>query len=151
MKDLIKQALAVAIIILENSIPQTKLKVVEDISLDDINPIDIAKYMKDNNIPDNAYFMGIDNGDDGYSRYCLAYDIQIPTTDKDKDKYRKERFTSYAFKQVYDLLIKNGYKRISSWSSSYKEFDKKTVYEMFTNNEFDRLVQYYSLSFFPVQ
>ncbi len=149
MKDLIKQALDEAIIKLENSVPQTKSELVY-VGIEDVQPLGIAKFMADNNIPDDAWFGGRENGYDAFSEVCLIHYIYIPTTDKDKDKYRKERFTSYAWKQVYDLLIKNGYKRIGCSSALYKEFDKTTVYEMYIANEFDKLVQYYSLSFAPI-
>jgi hypothetical protein len=107
------------------------------------------RHMKDNNIPYNAYFKGIENGYDAYSGYCLAYDIQIPTTEKDKSKskFRIDRFGTFAFKNVYDLLTTNGFKRVGYNSGLLKEFDDTTVYDMFINNEFDRLVKYYSLSF----
>ena len=148
MKDFIKAVLDEAIIKLENSVPQTKKKTIY-VCIDDVSPLNIVQFMKDNDIPDDACFGGRDNGYDAFDQICLCYDIDIPTTDKDKDKYRKERFTGLVFKPLYDLLLANGYKRISSWSSLYKEFDKTSVYEMYMAKEFDRLVQYYSLSFFP--
>lgn len=147
MKTLITQALNDAIVLLEKQIPQIKRQVIETDSIMDISPLGLVKFMRDNNIPDSAYFGGIDNGDDGYSDFCLCYDIEVPTTDNDKLKYRKGRFNSIAFKKVYDLLLINGYKRVGFMSGRLKEFDDTTIYDMFITNDFDRLVKYYSLSF----
>lgn len=146
MKDFIISTLDEANIKLEKSVPQVKKKTIY-VCIDDVSPLGIVQFMADNNIPDTACFGGRDNGYDAFDQICLCYDVDIPTTDKDKDKYRKERFTSYAFKPLYDLLLNNGYKRIGSSSGLYKEFDKTSVYEMYMAKEFDKLVQYYSLSF----
>ena len=113
----------------------------------DVSPLNIVQFMKDNNIPDDAYFGGIDNGDDGYSDICLCYDVIIPTTDKEKLNYKRKRFNTVAHKFVYDLLLNNGYKRVGFNSGLLKQFDDTTVYDMFINKDFDRLVKYYSLSF----
>ena len=146
MKDLIVQALNEAIILLDRQVPQTKSKE-KQVRIIDVSPLDLVQFMKDNNIPDDACFGGIDNGDDGYSDVCLCYDVIIPTTDKEKLNYKRKRFSSVAHKFVYDLLLNNGYKRVGFNSGLLKQFDDTTVYDMFINKDFDRLVKYYSLSF----
>ena len=154
MKDLLILALNNAFIILEKRTPQTKV-VTEYIYIDDIKPLDIAKFMKANNIPDNAYFGGKPNSYDSFDEICLCYDVVIPTTEKEKLKFKKDQFSIIAFKFIFDLLTKNeykhGYKRIGFNSALLKDFDNTTVYDMFINNDFDRLEKYYSLSFTKVQ
>jgi len=146
MKDLIIQALNDAIVILDNRIPQTKKKTIY-VNIDDVKPADILSFMKDNDIPATAEFGGKPNGYDAFDEVCLVYDVDIPTTEKDKLKAKKDRFTNIAFRAVYDLLIANGYKRVGYRSGLLKPFDNTTVYDMYINKEFDRLVEYYSLPF----
>lgn len=150
MKKLIIQALNEAKQKLDKRIPLIKKKT-ESISIRDISPLDIVEFMKDNNIPNDAYFDGNDNGDDGWDDILLSWEIDVQTTDKDKLKFSRDRFTSIAFKCVYDLLIKSGYyKRIGFSSRLLKEFDDTTVYDMYMSNDFDRLVKYYTLHFVKI-
>jgi hypothetical protein len=146
MKDLIVQALDAAIVLLENGTPQTKKKTIY-VGIEDVKPTDILSFMKDNDIPINAEFGGKPNGDDGFDEVCLVYDVDIPTTDKDKLKHKRSRFSTTAFRLVYELLTVNGYKRVGYNSGLLKPFDNTTVYDMYINKEFDRLVEYYSLPF----
>jgi hypothetical protein len=131
--------------------PQTKKDTIKK-RINDINPIDIIKFMKDNNIPDDAYFDTEYNGDDGYTgEFFLSYDIDIPTTNKDKLQYIKRTFNgSLAWRSVYDLLTQNGYKRNGYNTALLKEFDDTSVYDMYMKKDFDRLVKYYSLPFAKV-
>lgn len=148
MKELLIDALSDAIIKLNKITPQTKNDI-KRINIIDVDPLDLPNFMKENNVPDNAYFDGRENGYDGWNvgEVYLSWDIEIPTTEKDKLKFRRNRFTSLAFKFVYDKLTTNGYKRVGFNSGLLKEFNNTTVYDMLNNNEFDRLVKYYSLSF----
>lgn len=146
MKELLKQALDLAVIKLESITPQIKKKK-NSISILDVNPIDLAKFMQENNIPNDAYFDGRDNGYDAWNDILLSWDTDIPTTDLDKLKYKRKTFSTIAFKYVFDLLTTNGYKRVGYNSGLLKEFDDTTVYDMYINKEFDRLEKYYSLPF----
>ena len=97
----------------------------------------------------DAYFDGVDNGYDawmgGYIQ--LSWVVPVPTTDNDKLKYRRRRFTSIAWRAVFDLLTTSGYKRVGYNSGLLKDFDDTTVYDMYMAKDFDRLVKYYSLPF----
>lgn len=146
MENLLTTALDNAISKLDKKTPLTKNKV-ESVSIVDINPLDIPSFMKDSNIPSNAYFDGRDNGYDAWDDILLSWIIDVPTTDGDKLKFRRKRFTHIAFKFVYDSLINNGYKRVGYNSGLLKDFDNTTVYDMYMAKDFDRLVKYYSLPF----
>lgn len=146
MKEFIIQALDEAFVKFERTIPQTK-KQEKLISILDVNPRDIVQFMTDNDIPSEAYFTGRDNGYDAWDDICLGWEIDVPTTDKEKLRYLKERFTNYAFQSVKNILLNNGYKRVGYSTSHLAEFDDTTVYDMYNNKEFDRLVKYYSLPF----
>ena len=70
--------------------------------------------------------------------------------DKDKLKFRRKRFSTIAFKRVFDLLTTNGYKRVGFNSGLLRDYKDTTVYDMYMENDFDRLVKYYSLSFVKI-
>ena len=159
MKNLISKALNDAFTTLENQIPQTKKKT-ETISIQDVKPSQLMSFMKSNDIPNNAYFTGTDNGYDGWNDIVLAWEVDVPTSEKEKLEYKNYRFHDIAFKKVYDLLTTNGYKRISGQDRgriTYKKrnntissiimFDNKSVYEMYIDKDLDKLVEYYSMYF----
>jgi hypothetical protein len=102
----------------------------------------ISEIAEKNNVDINDIY--VYPSDDGLMCY---YTIQVDKTEKEVQDWIEKQFNRKAFKQVYDVLISEGYKRIGACSSLYKEFDNTTVYNMFTNKEFDRLVSYYSLAF----
>lgn len=146
MKDLIIQALEKAFTQLETRVSKTKAHT-KYFNIDDVNPLELLEFMRENNIPDNAYFTGIPNSYDSYDGIALAYDISIETTEAEREKQRNRIFTDIAFKEVLLLLKENGFKRVGYNTGLLKEFDNTTVYKMFLNKEFDRLVKYYSLPF----
>ena len=145
MKDLIIQALNEASVILEKRTPSTKVNTIQ-VSIRDVNPLELLQFMKDNNIPDNAYFDGIENGYDAYDDICLSYDIDIPTTNEEKLKYNRYHFIGIAWKLIFDIHIKNGYNMVYN-SALLKDSD---IYNMYINKEFDRIVEYYSLKFIKI-
>ena len=158
MKNLISKALNDAFTTLENQVPQTKKKT-ESISIQGVKPSELMSFMKSNDIPNDAYFTGADNGNDGWDDIVLAWEIDIPTSEKEKSEFKNRRFHDIAFKKVYDLLTTKGYKRISERDRdriSYRKvnypshlimFDNKTVYEMYVDKDIDKIVEYYSMYF----
>lgn len=161
MRNLISKALNDAFTTLENQVPQTKKKT-ETISIQDVKPSQLMSFMKSNDIPNDAYFTGADNGYDGWNDIVLAWEVDVPTSEKEKLEYKNYRFHDIAFKKVYDLLTTNGYKRISDRNQgriTYKQrskysgissiilFDNKSVYEMYIDKDLDKLVEYYSMYF----
>ena len=159
MKNLISKALNNAFTTLENQLPQTKKKT-KTISIQDVKPSQLMSFMKSNDIPNDAYFTGTDNGYDGWNDVVLAWEVDEPTSEKEKSEYKNYRFHDIAFKKVYDLLTTNGFKRISDRNQgriTYKKrsnsissiimFDNKSVYEMYMDKDLDKLVEYYSMYF----
>lgn len=148
MENLIRKALNEALIILDKRTLQTKTEL-RSTNITDVKPLELASFMEINNIPSNAFFDGENNSYDGWESgvILLSWEVSVPTTDKDKLKYRKDAFTSIAFKEVFNLLTNNGYKREGYNTGLLKEFDNTTVYDMYTSGEFERLVKYYSLPF----
>ena len=148
MKELIIKGLADANIKANESIPLTKRKQ-EKVSINHVDPLTLDEFIKKNNIPDNVSF-DIINVKGGYGEFTepsLSWWVVIDTTEEDKLEYLKKRFNAYAFPIIRDILRENGYKRIISASHCYRKYQDTTVYDMYVNKEFDRLVEYYSLSF----
>lgn len=150
MKYLIRLALNDAFVVLDKRTPLTKTKT-ESMDIINVSPLDIASFMRDNNIPNDAYFDGRDNGYDAWDAILISWDVAVPTTDKDKLIFKRDKFTGIAFKFVFDLLTTNGYKRVGYSTALLKQFDDTTLYDMYLNKDFDRLVKYYSLAFILVQ
>lgn len=140
MKDLLIQALTDAFALFEKQIPKTKTET-KEISIENVKPLDIVGFMKEKGIPDDAYFVGPEEGQYGV---FLSWDVQVPTTEADKVKFAKKQYRNVAWQYVYKLLTANGYKRIPYDSRNFKQFNDTTVYNMFREKNFDRLVEYYS-------
>ena len=60
---------------------------------------------------------------------------------------KADRFNSISFKCVYDVLLSNGYERDPYSIGLIKDFIDTTIYDMYMNEDFDRLVEYYSNPF----
>ena len=147
MKDLLIQALTDAFELVEKQVPQTK-KETKEISFGNVKPIDVVVFMEENGIPDDAYLTGGD--DEGQYGVFLCWDVEVPTTEADKLKFVKKQYSNVAWQYVYKLLTANGYKRIPYDSSYFRKFNDTTLYNMFIEKDFDRLVEYYSGFFIKV-
>lgn len=146
MKELLLKALSDAIVKLDKYTPLTK-KELRSVSIVDVKPIELLQFIEDNNIPKDCCFDGADNGYDAWDDILLSWEVDVVTDKEDRLKFRRKRFTTIAFRMVYDLLTTNGYKRVSYNTGLLKPFDNTTVYDMYINKEFDRLIDYYSLPF----
>ena len=146
MKELIVESLEEAMIKLDKMTPDTKRETqCKDIEV--TGPLEIVSFMKENDIPDEAYFHCGCNYSLAEDNINLVWEIDVPTTDADKLRFRIRRFTHVAWVSVHASLIENGYKRVGDNSARLREFEGTSVYNMYVNEEFDRLVKYYSLSF----
>ena len=139
MQDILIPALHEAFAKVNSQVPATK-RSTSSIDISDVNPVDLSKFMLDNNVPSDAEF----DGYDGVTR--LAWGINIPTTPDDHLKFKRKRFQSVAWHMIYPKLLSAGYK-ISSGGNEFKKFTGVNLYDCYTNGDFDTLVDYYSLSF----
>lgn len=152
MKDIIIEALDNTFNSIIQKTPKTKMTT-DSVSIEDVNPLDIPTFMKDLNIPDDAYFDGTANGYDGWipGDIKLSWDFEIPTTEADNKKFMEKRFSGVSSKNVYNILITNGYKRINGHSSRFLEFRDNSIYDMYLKKDFDKLVKFYSLVFTKIK
>lgn len=148
MKELIIEALKEAFDKLEKQIPKTKKVTRTSYSILRMPISELPKFVKDNNIPGDAKFDAINNPYDGFDDFVLSWDIEVPTTKANKLEYKRRRFKDIAWRFVYHKLLENGYKRISIFSSqSIEPFKDLNHYDLFIENNFDTLLEYYKLYF----
>ena len=134
MIDILKEILPLA---MEKSIKQApKFKMVgveKDIS--DVMPRDLASFMDDNNIPEDAHFSSDDDS------VCLYWDKKVSTTDDEKQAYIVRRFDQVLWGFLYKRLTENGYTRTGCCSSIFKKYP--SVYDMYMDNDFERIEEFY--------
>jgi hypothetical protein len=129
------------------SAPATK-KVERRKSIDDVMPKDLIAFMKDNDIPENAYFVGEPNGYDGFTgELFLSWQVSVPTNDDDKENYVRCRFRVGAFRRVGKKLFDLGYSRKSVSTVHLKEFGRDSLYNAYKAGDVDKLEKYFSLYF----
>ena len=145
MKDLIIQALNVVEKMVPE-IPKTK-KVEKTISIENVKPIDIPSFMKENNVPDDAELsLGSE-----WEGFFLSWYVEVPLSESEMEAERAERkrriFSHYSFKTIYNLLTQNGYNRVGVNTALLVPYSEAIIYEMFLNKDYNGLVKYYSLYF----
>lgn len=146
MQELILSALSVALEKLENRVPQTKNKE-NFISLRDVEPLKLMEFMRENNVPEDAWFDGEDNGYDAFSDIGLMWWTEIATTQQDKLKFKTKRFDDIAWNCVRDILVANGYKVCPIDYGFLREFKFDNLYTMYTKGEYERIFKFYSFRF----
>ena len=122
-------------------IPQyeTRLKLV---NIDEVKPMALTEFIKDNNTPENAYF------DTDGEYIFLAYTVEVLASKEFQTQYLAKKFNANAFNRVYKALTPHDYQRISFQYSIYKKkFYKISLYELFTSKRYDELEEYFSLMF----
>lgn len=129
-----------------NNLPDPGYWEVRSIDISDVRPTDLLAFMKENNVPEDAYFDTQESIID-YDTVLLSWKVKVPMSDKQMANYRMRQFEIRHFKAVKEALEEAGYRRISSGSHKLKEFKDTSVYDMYLAGEWDRLVKYYSLSF----
>jgi hypothetical protein len=148
MKELILTALKAALEKVNSFEYKTKFKGVQ-VRIDHIPPMELPQFMLDNEIPADAdYMVGMDSSERATGEIFLEYTKVVGTTLEEKRQYRIKRFNKgWAWKKVYEALTNNGYKAVGCDTRLLKQFDNTTIYNMFIEKEYDRLVEYYSLRF----
>jgi len=139
MKYLIWGALQQAAAILEKQVPATKLagknRRVDGMTMAEV----IATYPT---IPAEATFVSDHGGN-----VTLEWSELEPMNEADILKFKKQRFPSIAWSQVYHALTNAGYKRVSVCTSIFKQFDNICLYSIFLLGDAEFFVKYYALRF----
>lgn len=139
MEELIIEGLNKTFSIAENATPVTKY-VTKSLSITDVKPIELAAFMTVNNVPNNAYFNGKDNGYDAFDDILISWEIKVPTTPDDQKNFLKDYFRRNAHIHVINLLKDNGY--LAQFKCSRKP--EKPIYDMYVIMDITKIVQYYN-------
>ena len=153
MKDLIIEALNDAHAILLQEVPTTKPKEV-CVVVTDVPVTDLLNLLKGKDFPPDAK-IGV-NSNGGVQ---ISYTSEQPMSEADKEKYKRDIFQEYAFKFVYDILIRNGYRKQSldtlsgerRWDkiiTSGRMFANINIYDCYINEDFETIVNLYSTLYF---
>ena len=124
------------------------------IFLSESNTIDgykaeIEEYSKEYNFCADTILIEYISEDYGISDGGIGIVVQVEL-EKTESSFIAEinrRFESSLWKLVYSELTHLGYKRCGYNSRLFKEFDDTTLYKMYKDGEFDRLLKYYLLRF----
>jgi hypothetical protein len=146
MKNLIIQCLNNAKIELDKNRPTTiHDTITHSISIIDVNPLDLNKFILNNNIPNTAYFrVGADcYGDNTDVMLCWDVDNTHPINDVEVLEYNRQKFGLIAWNKIHEVLLNNGYIQNVSFSN-HTNFNIDNIYDSYINNEFDKLFDYYS-------
>lgn len=159
MKKIIKDAL----ITLEKDIltrmanKPPKVNQPKEANITEVMPVDIAKFMRDNNIPATADFDGEDNGYDGWEvgTLYLTWTVERLANQSEKDAMVHRRFNANAFPRIAKVMQAKNYKRLTP---TLKEIKKHTVdlegkyikynyIAAYRAGDFDKLAEYFKLYF----
>lgn len=146
MKDVIKKVLDEVFDIVENyEYTITPKYIRHEISIFDVSPIELPKFMIDNNIPSNAEFAGIENGYDAFSDFVLEWYEEVPMTDDEIkiqiDSKKREKFRRIVLKTLRETL--SLYVNEYRFRAPFKEMKKAPIYDMYVSGDIDGLVDYY--------
>ena len=143
----IEDVLSSVVSMYEASAPQTK-KEARTLEISGVHPENILVFMEENKVPlKDAWFSGCSESDAPSDAVYVKWSVKVPTTSADRENYIRRKVNSNATLLVGMALQELGYSRVNVASSAFKPFDDTSVYDMFTTGEWQRLEQYYLLSF----
>ena len=115
------------------------------IDISDIDPKDLHSFMKEKEIPMDAYFSGIDNGYDGFSAPALCWEVEINLSDESRMKLLRDKFNRNITSYVVKRMRLMGYKDVKPVIIG-KHLTRKSLYSLYTNDP-NNLVEYFSSYF----
>lgn len=131
----------------EASAPKTK-KEIRAIEISGVYPENILVFMEDNKIPlADAWFSGCSDMYEQSDAVYVKWPVKVPTTPADRENYVRRKLNSNATLHISMALKELGYSCVTAVSGAFKSFSDTSVYDMFTAGEWQRLEQYYLLSF----
>lgn len=141
MKDILKEVLNEVHTRALRTVPLTYKVWKNSPSILDVLPKDLPSFIEKHGIPENA---GFDVDDD--NNPVLSYKTEIPTTARDKVNHIKKTMNNCG-PTIFKALTEAGYRRVGFDSGKLREFADTSVYDMWFNDEWERLTKYYSLYF----
>lgn len=140
MKEQVIEALTTLLKKIKLSTPLVE-SYTRSLSLEDVIPCNLSKFMKENNIPDDSWFFSDD--EDEY----ICWTAEKEATPEYMEKDTRRRFRNKAFPNIYKLYISNGYKRVGFNSGLLRQFPTTNLYDLFTNCDYENLMKFINLHF----
>lgn len=137
-RDLIIKGIEDGVDALYKSVPTTRTEY-KDVSIDEISVVNIPKFRKKENIPDDA-LLSCES-----ENLRFSWKVEVPMDDVFKRQYIITKFDEYVWSYVYTSLTENGYRRNSRNFVNYIKQDK--LCEVYEKEYIDLLVDFYSLFF----
>jgi hypothetical protein len=144
MEKLIVEALNFAFEELQKQIPETRTET-RYTYIGDVGPLMLLEFIKFNDIPNDCFFSIVK----GY--ISLEWEVNIPLTTTEKVRYRIDRYYKLASAEVYAILTTNGFKKVEPNSYSLRKFDDDNIYDMYINNDYSRVIEYFSLFYRQIE
>lgn len=123
----------------QKNVCKTILVFKELISLEDIRPMDLLDTLKEFNITENHFFSINENEEP-----CIMYSERIPDTEEYINARSEKLFHRLLWPKIYEYLIGIGYKRTSSDYTKLREYD---IISLYSNQDYDKILEYYLLRF----
>lgn len=145
MKNILIEVLKESHDKLLKQIPKTIRKELKEELYNNCSPYEIIKYCEKNNIAIKESYIG---SCDFTNELYIYYEVDMPISDKEILKYKQKRFHNIIFPILYKRLTESGlYKRVGFNSSKLDKFRDINIYDLYINNEYDLIEEYYFLYF----
>ena len=148
MKNLIISALDKAYKQSVHDAPKIKYNVLKSEDINGMSVNQLLSFIKEKNIDQDALVSVDTESSDVHLSVNLNLYIKIPLTEEEREYAVRGIFDRYAaMNAVRNILQNNGYKTKNVDRDKFKDFNYISVYDMYMANNFDLLVDLYSLFF----
>lgn len=135
MKDLLQKALDLAY---KNCSEKAKLRrniKYASIDIDTVKPLELRKFMADNDIPDDAKFSINQDSDCAKLEWVIS---DKPYSDDECNSWIKSVFSIYADHFIYTILCDAGYTALLHGSIASE------IYDLYMSKDFKSIMDFYS-------
>lgn len=148
MKNLIILALDKAYQRAIHDAPEIKYDVTKSGSISGMTVSQLLSFIKENNIDPDAVVSADTESSDVFVSVHLNLYNKIPLTAEEKEDAVRGIFNRYAAKDaVGKMLLNNGYREKNADRTKLTSYRGMSLYDMYVAEEFDFLVDYFSLFF----
>lgn len=142
MKEILKQALKEAYLMATYEMPEKESTEME-LDITGVNPFELPKFLESNNVPKNCSL----ETEIDISYIYVKYEEERELTKYEERMYLSESFKKLSFDIVEKHLTSNGYTRKERDYSAYNEMKKLNLLDLYKNDLWRTLEDYYSIFF----
>lgn len=148
MKNLIILALDKAYERSKKDAPEIKYDVTKSDNINGMSVGQLLSFIKENNIDSEALVCADTESSDVFVSVRLNLYNKIPLTEQEREYAVRGNFDRYAAMGAVRIMLEtNGYKSKDVDRNKLKAFNDMSVYDMYMAENFDILVDFYSLFF----